>query len=170
MTAPPSTAEVATGGNTDVREDCALIAADLLACSGVDGGHCLKTALPIRWAHVLSRGDGVMDGRRWLGVVVSALLILSFPCYLFFDSISRDASIQRAKAVLADCYRDAGITSPGAAAEKAGHCLTYWRATIPTDAYLEVLLLFVWVIVAPLALLWLIVRVAQWHAAMRVSE
>jgi len=33
MTAPPSTAEVATGGNTDVRQDCALTAEDLLAKS-----------------------------------------------------------------------------------------------------------------------------------------
>src|SRR5215468_10976877 len=112
--------------------------------------------------NVLPRG--VMGGRRQLGVVVSILLILSFPCYLFFASSRQQA----AEAALADCYRNAGITSLVTAADM--HCETYWRAAHFPDAYLGVLLLFVWVIVAPLALLWLIVRVAQWYAAMRVSE
>ena len=96
--------------------------------------------------------------------MVSVLLILSFPCYLFFDSSRQQA----AKAALADCYRSAGITSLDTAARM--DCFEYWRAAHFPDAYLEVLLLFVWVIVAPLALLWLIVRVAQWYAAVRVSE
>jgi hypothetical protein len=111
-----------------------------------------------------------MGGWQRLGIVVSVLWILCSPFYLLF------ASNQQALANMRDCLRVVEhLQSDDVAAIASQRCQeTYWREGMPSDRFIETLLLqrghqslTVWAfILTPLALLWLvgssIIGTARW--------